>query len=417
MPSMPANATRRTLIESAAVAGIMILATAVLFAPWMAHLSTALIGPPEDNLQDFWNSWYAAVGSGSKPGHFFYHRSHPLPGESAAQLSLLRLSAGVPACCADASSWAPAGETLIFLQNLTLLLSFPVAGAGAYFLVRHFTRNAAASRLVGGGFVFAFNPWHVAQTMHHAHVSWIGFIPFFALAYLLALERKSWMWLCISILFYALSALSCWYYLFYNAFFILFHAIYLRIREANELPKGLETDSAPLACMAGTAIRAVPADRAYGNAVGARPTPRATISIYVADLFGYVLFPPNHLLGAWTRGVYARLSGNPWESAVYLPGLSQYRIAHLVPAAHMAQRRSGSGLCTMRHDYVLCVRKRRNHSTHSGHDFTYIHLPDIVLAKLPFVANVRTPARADRHGFSVSEQWGSDRRFPACHRV
>ncbi len=42
--------------------------------------------------------------------------------------------------------------------------------------------------------------------MHHMHVSWIGFIPFFVLAYLLALERRSVFWLCVAIVFNALTA-------------------------------------------------------------------------------------------------------------------------------------------------------------------------------------------------------------------
>src|SRR5262249_26082732 len=57
--AMGAGPVRCVLLETAAVAGLMALATAALFWPWMIHLSTALIGPPEDNLQDFWNSWYA----------------------------------------------------------------------------------------------------------------------------------------------------------------------------------------------------------------------------------------------------------------------------------------------------------------------------------------------------------------------
>jgi hypothetical protein len=43
--------------------------TAVLFWQWMPHLHSALIGPPEDNMQDFWNSWYAAVAR--SPDSFF----------------------------------------------------------------------------------------------------------------------------------------------------------------------------------------------------------------------------------------------------------------------------------------------------------------------------------------------------------
>src|SRR5262245_47506700 len=43
--------------------------TAILFWQWMPHLHSALIGPPEDNMQDFWNTWYASVAR--HPDGFF----------------------------------------------------------------------------------------------------------------------------------------------------------------------------------------------------------------------------------------------------------------------------------------------------------------------------------------------------------
>jgi hypothetical protein len=43
--------------------------TAILFWQWVPHLHSALIGPPEDNMQDFWNTWYASVAK--KPDGFF----------------------------------------------------------------------------------------------------------------------------------------------------------------------------------------------------------------------------------------------------------------------------------------------------------------------------------------------------------
>lgn len=79
--------------------------------------------------------------------------------------------------------------TLLFLQNMSLLISFPLAGVGAFYLVRHFTQNVAGALV--GGFIFAFNPSHVAHVMHHTHVSSIEFIPFFVLSYLLAIEKKA----------------------------------------------------------------------------------------------------------------------------------------------------------------------------------------------------------------------------------
>jgi hypothetical protein len=38
--------------------------TAILFWQWLPQLHSALIGQPEDNMQDFWNTWYASVANG-----------------------------------------------------------------------------------------------------------------------------------------------------------------------------------------------------------------------------------------------------------------------------------------------------------------------------------------------------------------
>ncbi len=45
------------------LAGFTLL-TAIFFWPWVTQLSITLIGPPEDNLRDFWNSWHAANAQG-----------------------------------------------------------------------------------------------------------------------------------------------------------------------------------------------------------------------------------------------------------------------------------------------------------------------------------------------------------------
>src|SRR5262245_39659023 len=53
--------------------GVLLLftvVTVIFFWQWMPYLNSALIGPPEDNMQDFWNAWYAAVAR--NPDHFFF---------------------------------------------------------------------------------------------------------------------------------------------------------------------------------------------------------------------------------------------------------------------------------------------------------------------------------------------------------
>lgn len=159
-------------------------ADVILFWPWMPHLHSALIGPPEDNMEDFWNTWYASVAT--KPDGFFY-QFDPLSGRHAPILPLVCLSESL-CCSAIIQSRRHKLADLLFLQNMSLLISFPLAGVGAFYLVRHFTQNVAGALV--GGFIFAFNPSHVAHVMHHTHVSSIEFIPFFVLSYLLAIEKK-----------------------------------------------------------------------------------------------------------------------------------------------------------------------------------------------------------------------------------
>jgi hypothetical protein len=64
--------TNRSAEPLVALLGLFVLfsvMTAILFWQWMPHLHSALIGPPEDNQQDFWNTWYATVAR--NPDSFF----------------------------------------------------------------------------------------------------------------------------------------------------------------------------------------------------------------------------------------------------------------------------------------------------------------------------------------------------------
>src|SRR5215510_8375264 len=78
MPKLTSNSCARAdashLTQSLALfLGVLLLftvATVIFFWQWMPYLNSALIGPPEDNMQDFWNAWYAAVAR--NPDHFFF---------------------------------------------------------------------------------------------------------------------------------------------------------------------------------------------------------------------------------------------------------------------------------------------------------------------------------------------------------
>ena len=116
--------------------------TAFFFWRWLPYLGSRLIGPPEDNMQDFWNIWYVTVAS--KPNQFFFTdlirfpEGTPLYYHSFAYPKLFAISLLAKFIGANASA-------LILLQNLGLLISFPLAGTGAFYLVRYFTADRAGA--------------------------------------------------------------------------------------------------------------------------------------------------------------------------------------------------------------------------------------------------------------------------------
>jgi hypothetical protein len=277
--------------------------------------------------------------------------------------------------------------SLILLQNLSLLSSFPVAAIGAFYLVRHFTANTAGALV--GGFVFAFNPSHIEHVMHHAHVSSIEFIPFFVLTYLLTIERKSLPFLSLTIVLYALNALSCWYYLFYIAYFIAFLTLYVAFRD-RALPSGWQL-FVPVACLAGVIVvlspLLVPMVRA---AMTSNSVYEGGANIYVADVFAYAAFPQFHLFGPLANGIYRRLNGNDREATVYLGFINATVLIGLCLAGrHRDARFLRYVLCGTALFYILA-------SGNSLHLLgrTTIPMPDAVLSELPFFRYVRTPAQA-----------------------
>lgn len=360
------------------------VATTIFFWQWMPYLNSALIGPPEDNLQDFWSAWYTAVAG--NPDHFFF-------------TDLIRFPEGTPLYYHDfvypkvfaiallSKVFGDNTTSLILLQNLSLLISFPLAGAGAFYLVRYLTANTAGALL--GGFLFSFNPSHVEQVMHHAGIASIEFIPFFVLTYLLTIERKSLLFLLLAILLYALNSLSSWYYLFYIAYFIAFHTLYVAIRD-HALPRGWQL-LAPVACLTGVIVALSPmlvpmVSAAMGNA----SVYAGGGDIYVADLLAYPAFPRFHLLAPLADGIYRRLSGNEWEGTVYLGFINIAVLACLcLVVRHKDARLLTYVLCGMA---AFCIFASGDSLHVLGH--STIPMPDAALSYLPFFRNLRTPSRA-----------------------
>lgn len=367
--------------QAAGVFAGFALLTAVLFWSWLAHISTALIGPPEDNYQDFWNIWYAAVAADA---HHFFHTTLVRFPEGA---DLHYHTFAYPQVLAIAALTRILGTdhaTLVTLDNVMRLLSFPLAAAGAFLLVRRFTGNVWAA--LAGGFIFAFNPWHVEQAMHHAHVCDTGFIPLFAFAYLEALDKRSIAWLAAAVAAYLLAALSCWYYLVYLAFFVLFHLAYQWIAQ-RKAPQGW-TLAAPLLCLAATGILLLPLLVPMLQLSGAQLYSPGWGEFDV-DLSAFFVPPPTHLAGAWTAGYYRGLSGNPWEATAYL-GLVNIGLLVWLCRRKGKDPVRGYALAGLA---VFCILACGLVVHIMGHALPFA-LPAVVLWKLPLLGAMRTASRA-----------------------
>jgi hypothetical protein len=379
--------TRRPIVAPTMplVIGGFIVLTILFFWPLLGHLSSTLIGPAEDNMQDFWNSWHAATVHDWRDLLFTNQIRYP-EGTSLSYHSFAWPQ--VAAVMLLGHVFGTSVANLILFQNLTLLASFPLSAIAMFLLARHLLgecagRNAGA---VLAGFVFAFNPWHVAQVMHHAHVATIEFLPLFALFYLRSLEERSYLCLAAAIGMMALSALSCWYYLFYTLYFMTFDFVYRCNRDQKWPEKWML--AAPMLCLGGSILLLSPW---LIPMIIARAPAYGGTNAFVADLLALIAFPPTHFLAQLGESIYARLTGNPWEATVYLG------LANLTALAWAMARKTEADKRILR--YALCgmlffLVLAAGETLHIGGHPSGLVLPYFVLAKLPFFGNVRTPARA-----------------------
>lgn len=362
------------------------LLTALFFHAFLPHIATSLPGPPEDNLMDFWNSWYFVTAQ-QHGGSFYQTRMLTFP-EGASlyfhtfaypRLALVWLGTGI---------FGSERETLIILHNVTHLLSFPLSGLGAYLLVRKFTGETLSA--LAGGFVFAFNPSRVQHALHHVGITSIEFFPFFALFYWQAIERRSAVWLAAAVLCMAMASLSSLYYFFYCGYFMLFHMAAMAWK-SRTWPRGWSLAAPVLTGLAVLMLLmplVIPMMRQMTSGDFSYPPGHAT---FVIDLAAYALFSPHHVFGPLTGPFYRFiLHGNPWEAAGYLG------LANIALFVWIWNNRNDSQDWFLRY----CLAGMLFFGALAAGSYLRIFglptlpMPTLLLSELPFLKSLRAPSRA-----------------------
>ncbi len=212
--------SRRPWVAHSAVLVVYLLLTAILTWPMVAHFDDAVLGPPGDNLEYVWKMWwfkYALLDQRVSPmfnPDVFYPFGYPLAlGETTMAHTVL----GLPVT-------ALFGEVVAY--NSMMYGSFVLSGYGLYLLLRELGCGVLSALI--GGMAFAFSPYRLSHLgAGHLPLMGTGWLPLLFLSLERLVVRRTWTGGLLVGLFYALTALSSWYYAVSAG---LFAALYLLLR-------------------------------------------------------------------------------------------------------------------------------------------------------------------------------------------
>lgn len=211
------------------------------------------------------------------------------------------------------------GEPLAY--NLLWLLSFIGAALGAYFLVKHLTKNSWAS--VFAAIAYSFSPMHVAFSLGFGGATRIEWIPFTILFVLKFLERPKIRYALAAAFFYLIIVVNEPHFALYTSLFIVILAGSFLYRNPSLLRKrNFLWIGAVIVVLGSIGLLTVYRDELETTFSGDNYlNPGIEQAIYYsADLVGF--FTPSPLHPIWgnffRENVESQFTGNLAERAVYI---------------------------------------------------------------------------------------------------
>ncbi len=358
---------------------IYCLLTLAYFGPSLPNFSSQIIGPPEDNMGGYWNLWYAneLVVRGD---------------ESLTQTDMLYFPEGTSMYYFAWSFYNFAISILLWMVlspaavfNLIILHSYPLAGLGAFLLIRHVTGNSLAA--IVGGFVFAFSPYHFARSLHHGNLNAIQFVPFFILFFIRSIQKGGAFNLGLAALFFFLNSMCDWNYMVICGYFILFGYVYVALRRRQWIVGDYVVKAGVV--VGATLIIASPwLWEMIKLGLRTKDVEGSGLNTFVADFAG--LFVPGTLHWAGRLPVIREINdsytGNAWEAASYLGIAALVLVALAFSAARKVAAKWWLG-------FVAFVVMALGPQLHLLGKSLPVGLPYTIIAYIPFLSNVRAAGR------------------------
>jgi hypothetical protein len=191
----------------------------------------------------------------------------------------------------------------VFAYNAVVLGTFPLAALFAYLLAFRLNGLRQVSWLAG--LLYAFAPFHIAQSAYHPHGAQTQWLPLYLLALWMCLERADFRRLLLLASSLALVALSNFYYGLMAAVLTPFAVLgfwLVRRRQSSETG-GLPRTVAALVALAGVGLAwvAVFAPAVLDNRERLA-FPQADLSLYGAHWASYLVPPVGHpLFDQWVQ--------------------------------------------------------------------------------------------------------------------
>ncbi len=228
--------------------------------------------------------------------------------------------------------------------NLMTLATFPLAALFTYLLAYRLTGSRPASWL--SGLLYAFAPFHLAQSAYHPHGAQTQWLPLYLLAVWLCLERAGAARLTLLTFSLGLVALSNYYYGLFAVVltpFALFGFWLVQKRSSGRHPRGVSGTLLALGALAAAGLVYVLA--VAPAALERRDQlafPRSDLALYGARWSSYLTPPVGHpLVGARVEELWAsRGLGGMLEQQITV-GFGLLLLAGFALAAYWRSDRKG----------------------------------------------------------------------------
>jgi hypothetical protein len=331
--------------------------------PLAVHFGHGVLGPPGDNFEYLYKLWwfkYAPFDLGASPffdAGVFYPEGYHL---ALHEMSLANMLLGMPLTVL-------CGETVAY--NALVLLSFVLSGFGLYLLV--FRLTGARTPAVLGGVTFAFCSYRMAH-LGAGHLNLLGtqWLPFLFLC-LEQLQDTRRRESAVQVgIFFALSALSSWYYAPTIAIFVAIHVLW-RMRPWRERlsDRRLWSLFAMSAVVAGTLL--APSAAHTWQLWSQR---EMAFSLREVDIFSASIgdfFVPNTMHPLWGRLVAAYYAGRQ-DVPEYMVALSWVAMILALGASWTKQKRVSSSYALL---FGLALLLALGTTLHASGERVYLAVP------------------------------------------